>query len=133
MSAVPREGNHENESDSSAPWPLSPLPPGFQFLSSDEELARCLRFKIDGHPTLPLAFEFDVFRTEPWNLPGDVKKQRYFFCRIKNKEKFGDSSVPRKRVAGAYGYWKANWHRETSHYPYIEGIQEQTPFLRRRR
>ncbi|KAI6700874.1 hypothetical protein NL676_015198 [Syzygium grande] len=53
--------------------PVSQLPVGYWFKLGDKELVgHFLRRKIDGHPSLPpLVPEFDVFRTEPWNLPGE--------------------------------------------------------------
>ncbi|KAI6700873.1 hypothetical protein NL676_015197 [Syzygium grande] len=99
MSAVRQEGDRL--------WPLSVLPIGYRFLPSDEDLVSySLRRKIDGHPSPPFILEFDVFGTEPWNFPGDVEEERYFFCRIKNEAMSGDSSAVRKRVVGASGYWK---------------------------
>lgn len=78
------------------------LPIGFRFHPTDEELVvHYLKRKALSFP-LPASVipEFDVFLTNPWDLPGDVKERRYFFSSGKG---FGNKC---RRVTGC-GYWKA--------------------------
>ncbi|KAJ8751944.1 hypothetical protein K2173_000690 [Erythroxylum novogranatense] len=80
------------------------FPIGFRFLPTDEELlVHYLKPKVYGVP-LPASIipEFDVFQTDPWNLPGDVKERRYFFYKAKDNE---ISQGKRKRSVGS-GCWK---------------------------
>ncbi|KAK9272544.1 hypothetical protein L1049_002917 [Liquidambar formosana] len=77
------------------------LPIGFRFHPTDEELVvHYLKRKALSLP-LPASVipEFDVFQTEPWGLPGDLKERRYYFSKRK-----GNWSRC-KRPTGS-GYWK---------------------------
>ncbi|KDP41816.1 hypothetical protein JCGZ_26834 [Jatropha curcas] len=80
------------------------LPIGYRFHPTDEELlVHYLRRKVFGVP-LPASVipDFDVFQTDPWTLPGDLKEKRYFFSR-----KWGsDSENYRCKRAAGSGYWK---------------------------
>ncbi|XWS30542.1 hypothetical protein CRYUN_Cryun24cG0126700 [Craigia yunnanensis] len=79
------------------------MPIGYRFHPTDEELVvHYLKRKALSLP-LPASVipEFDVFQTDPWSLPGDLKENRYFFS-----NRYGnDSNNKCKRVAGS-GYWK---------------------------
>ncbi|KAJ4823194.1 hypothetical protein Tsubulata_015141 [Turnera subulata] len=79
------------------------LPIGYRFHPTDEELVvHYLKRKVIGLP-LPASVipELDVFQTDPWSLPGDLKEKRYFF----SQKKGNDSETKCKRAAGS-GYWK---------------------------
>ncbi|MFQ6644929.1 hypothetical protein Gotur_019958 [Gossypium turneri] len=79
------------------------MPIGFRFHPTDEELvvhylkrkALCLPLPASVIP------EFDVFQTDPWSMPGDMKESKYFFSTRH------DSYINNKckRAAGS-GYWK---------------------------
>ncbi|XP_022750446.1 NAC domain-containing protein 83-like [Durio zibethinus] len=79
------------------------MPIGFRFRPTEEELVvHYLKRKALSLP-LPASVipEFDVFQTDPWSLPGDLKENRYFFS-----TRYGTGSNNKcKRVAGS-GYWK---------------------------
>ncbi|XVE67649.1 hypothetical protein DITRI_Ditri09bG0004900 [Diplodiscus trichospermus] len=80
------------------------MPIGYRFHPTDEELVvHYLKRKALSLP-LPASVipVFDVFQTDPWSLPGDLKENRYFFS-----NRYGDdhSNNKCKRVAGS-GYWK---------------------------
>ncbi|GLT57376.1 hypothetical protein SLA2020_303540 [Shorea laevis] len=77
------------------------LPIGYRFHPTDEELlVHYLKRKALALP-LPASVipDFDVFQTDPWGLPGDLKEKRYFFRTRKR------SNSKCKRAAGS-GYWK---------------------------
>uniref|UniRef100_A0A5B6YKA5 Putative NAC domain-containing protein 68 n=2 Tax=Davidia involucrata TaxID=16924 RepID=A0A5B6YKA5_DAVIN len=79
------------------------LPIGFRFHPTDEELiVHYLKRKVFSFP-LPASVipdQFDVFQTNPWDLPGDSKEKRYFFYKRKGHVNKCN------RIAGC-GYWKA--------------------------
>ncbi|KAG9130294.1 hypothetical protein Leryth_004209 [Lithospermum erythrorhizon] len=80
------------------------LPIGFRFRPTDEELVvHYLKRKIHSFP-LPASVipEQEIFYTNPWDLPGDLKDRRYFFS--KNNENVKKYSC---RVQAGCGYWKA--------------------------
>ncbi|KAL7106589.1 hypothetical protein ACP275_06G003200 [Erythranthe tilingii] len=82
------------------------LPIGFRFHPTDEEvLVHYLKRKVFSLPLPASAIpEFDVFQSTPWDLPGDLKEKRYFFCKRKR-------SPLTKCNGSSYGtdcgYWKA--------------------------
>ncbi|KAG5520565.1 hypothetical protein RHGRI_033219 [Rhododendron griersonianum] len=81
------------------------LPPGFRFHPTDEELVvQYLRRKIFACP-LPASIipDFDVCKSDPWDLPGDSDQERYFFSTREAKYPNGNRS---NRATGS-GYWKA--------------------------
>ncbi|CAK9317734.1 unnamed protein product [Citrullus colocynthis] len=62
------------------------LPVGYRFCPTDEELVgHYLKRKVFDLP-LPASVipEFDVFLTDPWGLPGDLKEKRFFFSKQKS-------------------------------------------------
>ncbi|KAL6999456.1 hypothetical protein U1Q18_000617 [Sarracenia purpurea var. burkii] len=70
---------HKSESmestDSSSGAPQPPLPPGFRFHPTDEELVvHYLKKKVASAP-LPVAIiaEVDLYKFDPWELPGNDK------------------------------------------------------------
>ncbi|XVF13866.1 hypothetical protein REPUB_Repub09cG0006000 [Reevesia pubescens] len=79
------------------------MPIGYRFHPTDEELVvHYLKRKALSLP-LPASVipEYDVFLTDPWSLPGDLKENRYFFS-----NRYGNESNNKcKRIAGS-GYWK---------------------------
>ncbi|KAF8379839.1 hypothetical protein HHK36_029288 [Tetracentron sinense] len=89
---------------------LGPLPLGFRFLPTDEELvSHYLRLKINGRDSeVQVIPEVDICRCEPWELPGlSVIKtddpEWFFFCPLDRKYPKGH----RSNRATKAGYWKA--------------------------
>ncbi|KAI4386361.1 hypothetical protein MLD38_004297 [Melastoma candidum] len=81
------------------------LPPGFRFHPTDQELVlQYLRRKAYNCP-LPASVipEFDVCRSDPWDLPGDCERERYFFSTKEAKYPNGN----RANRATVSGYWKS--------------------------
>ncbi|CAI0381374.1 unnamed protein product [Linum tenue] len=81
------------------------LPPGFRFHPTDEELVvQYLKRKVYSFP-LPASIipEVDVCKSDPWDLPGDLEQERYFFSTKEAKYPNGNRS---NRATGS-GYWKA--------------------------
>uniref|UniRef100_A0A5B6YSR7 Putative NAC domain-containing protein 18-like n=1 Tax=Davidia involucrata TaxID=16924 RepID=A0A5B6YSR7_DAVIN len=81
------------------------LPPGFRFHPTDEELVvQYLKRKVYSCP-LPASIipDFDVCKSDPWDLPGDSEQERYFFSTREAKYPNGSRS---NRATGS-GYWKA--------------------------
>ncbi|KAK4483241.1 hypothetical protein RD792_010425 [Penstemon davidsonii] len=79
---------------------VSKLPIGFRFHPTDEELLlHYLKRKVYSFP-LPanVISESDVFHSNPWDLPGDLKEKRYFFSKSK-------SIIMNKCCSG---YWKSS-------------------------
>ncbi|CAN8256494.1 unnamed protein product [Cochlearia groenlandica] len=81
------------------------LPPGFRFHPTDEELVvQYLKRKVLSSP-LPssIIYDFDVCKADPWDLPGNLERERYFFSTREAKYPNGNRS---NRATGS-GYWKA--------------------------
>ncbi|XP_039047776.1 NAC domain-containing protein 83-like isoform X2 [Hibiscus syriacus] len=81
------------------------LPPGFRFHPTDEELVvQYLRRKVLAWP-LPASIipEVDVCKADPWDLPGDLEQERYFFSTREAKY----PNTNRSNRATVSGYWKA--------------------------
>ncbi|PIA50965.1 hypothetical protein AQUCO_01100050v1 [Aquilegia coerulea] len=81
------------------------LPPGFRFHPTDEELVvQYLRRKAFSCP-LPASIipEVDICKFEPWDLPGNLEQERYFFSTREAKYRNGN----RPNRATGSGYWKA--------------------------
>ncbi|XP_065852625.1 NAC domain-containing protein 83 [Euphorbia lathyris] len=81
------------------------LPPGFRFHPTDEELVlQYLKKKVFAFP-LPASIipEVDVCKSDPWDLPGDLEQERYFFSTREAKYPNGN----RSNRATCSGYWKA--------------------------
>ncbi|GAV71341.1 NAM domain-containing protein [Cephalotus follicularis] len=81
------------------------LPPGFRFHPTDEELVvQYLKRKAFACP-LPASIipEVDVCKADPWDLPGDMEQERYFFSTKEAKYPNGN----RSNRATSSGYWKA--------------------------
>ncbi|KAF5730980.1 NAC domain protein [Tripterygium wilfordii] len=84
---------------------LTRLPPGFRFQPTDEELVfQYLKCKVFAW-ALPATIipEINVCKYDPWDLPGDVEQEKYFFSNKEAKYRNG------KRInrSTASGYWKA--------------------------
>ncbi|KAA0044558.1 hypothetical protein IC582_017291 [Cucumis melo] len=81
------------------------LPPGFRFYPTDEELLLQYLIKKALSSPLPAAVipDADVCRFDPWDLPGDLERERYFFSTREAKYSNGRRS---NRATGS-GYWKA--------------------------
>ncbi|XP_039119620.1 NAC domain-containing protein 83-like [Dioscorea cayenensis subsp. rotundata] len=81
------------------------LPPGFRFHPTDEELVdQYLKRKALGL-TLPsfIIPEIDLSEHDPWDLPGPMEQEKYFFNLREAKYRTG-SRNNRKTISG---YWKA--------------------------
>ncbi|GJU96597.1 NAC domain-containing protein 83-like protein [Tanacetum coccineum] len=81
------------------------LPPGFRFHPTDEELVvQYLRRKVHSLP-MPVSIipEVEVCKSDPWDLPGDVENERFFFSTRVVKYPNGN----RSNRATLSGYWKA--------------------------
>lgn len=81
------------------------LPPGFRFHPTDEELVvQYLKRKVFSYP-LPASIipDYDVCKSDPWDLPGDWEQERYFFSTREVKYPNGN----RSNRATNSGYWKA--------------------------
>ncbi|KAK1305778.1 NAC transcription factor NAM-B2 [Acorus calamus] len=84
---------------------LMRLPPGFRFHPTDEELVvHYLRRKALSCP-LPASIipEVELCTFDPWDLPGGLEEERYFFCEREAKYR----SRSRSSRVTASGYWKA--------------------------
>ncbi|KAJ8569600.1 hypothetical protein K7X08_006177 [Anisodus acutangulus] len=81
------------------------LPPGFRFHPTDEELVvQYLKRKVFSFP-LPASIipDIDLHKSDPWDLPGDLEQERYFFSTREVKYPNGN----RSNRATNSGYWKA--------------------------
>ncbi|XP_059278243.1 NAC domain-containing protein 83-like [Lycium ferocissimum] len=81
------------------------LPPGFRFRPTDEELVvQYLKRKVFSFP-LPASIipEVEVHKYDPWDLPGDLEQEKYFFSTREVKYPNGK----RSNRATNSGYWKA--------------------------
>ncbi|KAK4789565.1 hypothetical protein SAY86_016869 [Trapa natans] len=81
------------------------LPPGFRFHPTDEELVvQYLKRKVYSCP-LPASIipDVDVCPSDPWDFPGDIGQERYFFSKSNVKYPNGN----RSNRATVSGYWKA--------------------------
>nr|WGW06096.1 NAC transcription factor [Liriodendron chinense x Liriodendron tulipifera] len=80
------------------------LPPGFRFHPTDEELVdQYLKRKVFSCPLPALIIpEVDAYKSDPWDLPGDSKRERYFFTTREAKYLNGN----RHKRATSTGYWK---------------------------
>ena len=60
------------------------LPPGFRFHPTDEELvAYYLKRKINGHKIeLEIIPEVDLYKCEPWDLPGIISSPLHLITRF---------------------------------------------------
>ncbi|XVF08639.1 hypothetical protein REPUB_Repub07fG0020000 [Reevesia pubescens] len=84
---------------------VTKLPRGFRFQPTDEELVfHYLKCKVFSFP-LPASIipDLNVCKFDPWDLPGELEQERYFFSSKEAKYRIG------KRInrATASGYWKA--------------------------
>ncbi|KAA3475721.1 NAC domain-containing protein 83-like [Gossypium australe] len=84
---------------------LRKLPPGFRFQPTEEELVfQYLKCKAFSFP-LPASIipDLNICNFDPWDLPGELGEERYFFSMKEAKYKTGN----RINRATASGYWKA--------------------------
>lgn len=105
------------------------LPPGFRFHPTDEELVmhylcrRCATQSI----TVPIIAEIDLYKYDPWELPGLAlygEKEWYFFS--PRERKYPNGSRP-NRAAGS-GYWKATGADKPIGQPKTVGIKKALVF-----
>ncbi|PON91834.1 NAC domain containing protein [Trema orientale] len=107
------------------------LPPGFRFHPTDEELVvQYLKRKVFSYP-LPASIipEVDVCKSDPWDLPGDLEQERYFFSTREAKYPNGNRS---NRATGS-GYWKATGIDKqivTSRGNHVVGMKKTLVFYR---
>ncbi|KAE8665926.1 putative PLC-like phosphodiesterases superfamily protein [Hibiscus syriacus] len=84
---------------------LKKLPLGFRFQPTDEELVfQYLKCKVFSYP-LPTSIipDLNVCNFDPWDLPGEMEDEKYFFSTKEAKYRTGN----RINRATASGYWKA--------------------------
>ncbi|XP_039007934.1 NAC domain-containing protein 83-like [Hibiscus syriacus] len=84
---------------------LKKLPLGFRFQPTDEELVfQYLKCKVFSYP-LPASIipDLSVCNFDPWDLPGEMEEERYFFSTKEAKYRTGN----RINRATTSGYWKA--------------------------
>jgi len=105
------------------------LPPGFRFHPTDEELVnhylcrKCTAQSI----TVPVIAEIDLYRHDPWQLPGMAlygEKEWYFFS--PRDRKYPNGLRP-NRAAGS-GYWKATGADKPIGLPKPMGIKKSLVF-----
>lgn len=85
-----------------------PLPPGFRFNPTDEELVwHYLKRKADSESfQIPVIAEVELYKFDPWDLPGKAlfgEKEWFFFS--PRDRKYPKGARPNR--AAASGYWKA--------------------------
>ncbi|XP_010521273.1 PREDICTED: NAC domain-containing protein 2 [Tarenaya hassleriana] len=105
------------------------FPPGFRFHPTDEELVLqylCRKCASQQIPA-PLIAEIDLYRHDPWDLPGLAlygEKEWYFFS--PRDRKYPNGSRP-NRSAGS-GYWKATGADKPIGRPKPVGIKKALVF-----
>nr|WLO57460.1 NAC transcription factor 1 [Rheum palmatum] len=112
------------------------LAPGFRFHPTDEELVSYyLKRKVSGKPfRFDAISDIDVYKTEPWDLPGLSKlKSRdlewYFFSNL--DKKYGNGS--RTNRATIEGYWKTTGKdRPVQHRSRVVGMKKTLVYHRGR-
>ncbi|MCD7451216.1 hypothetical protein HAX54_010231 [Datura stramonium] len=80
------------------------LPPGFRFQPTDEEIVFQYLIRKTFSCPLPASIipEINICKHDPWDLPGDMEQDRYFFS---NKEaKYRNGNRANRATTG--GYWK---------------------------
>lgn len=82
------------------------LPPGFRFHPTDEELvAYYLKRKINGHKIeLDVIPEVDLYKCEPWDLPGIFLYYYSFISLINSKPTFKKGITSRPNIFWCYPY-----------------------------
>lgn len=65
------------------------LPPGFRFHPTDDELVmHYLCRKCASQPiSVPIVAEIDLYKYDPWQLPGNYKNEYLGFPHLKTMEK----------------------------------------------
>ncbi|XP_049394428.1 NAC domain-containing protein 83-like [Solanum stenotomum] len=80
------------------------LPPGFRFQPTDEEIVFQYLIRKTFSCPLPASIipEINICSNDPWDLPGEIEQDRYFFS---NKEaKYRNGNRANRATIG--GYWK---------------------------
>ncbi|XP_074561616.1 NAC domain-containing protein 58-like [Curcuma longa] len=92
----------------SDPAAAAPLPPGFRFHPTDEELIlHYLRNQVASQPCpVSIIAEVDIYKYDPWELPAKamVGEQEWYFFSPRDR-KYPNGIRPNR--AAASGYWKA--------------------------
>ncbi|XP_052195340.1 NAC domain-containing protein 83 [Diospyros lotus] len=99
------EDNYNNNNNNNGGGGTMKLPVGFRFHPTDEELVmHYLKPKVLSLP-LPAQVipDLDVFHTYPWDLPGDPREKRYFFCKRRRNNYYGNGW---NGIINGGGYWK---------------------------
>ncbi|PIN01702.1 hypothetical protein CDL12_25788 [Handroanthus impetiginosus] len=110
------------------------LPIGFRFHPTDEELViHYLRRKVCSQP-LPAGVipELEVLQTNPWDLPGDLKEKRHFFCQKIRRNLMNKCN---STFATDCGYWKATGKNKPIMAPgrnFVIGIKKSFVFYQGR-
>ncbi|PHT87755.1 hypothetical protein T459_09861 [Capsicum annuum] len=80
------------------------LPPGFRFQPTDEEIVFQYLIRKTFSCPLPASIipEINICKHDPWDLPGDIEQDRYFFSSKEAKYRNGN----RANRATIGGYWK---------------------------
>ncbi|CAN1247219.1 NAC transcription factor 47 [Linum grandiflorum] len=81
------------------------MPPGFRFHPTDEELIlHYLQKKLSSSPfPLSIIADVNIYKFDPWDLPGPLEKEWYFFS--PRDRKYPNGARPNR--AARSGYWKA--------------------------
>ncbi|OIT37814.1 PREDICTED: NAC domain-containing protein 83-like [Nicotiana attenuata] len=80
------------------------LPPGFRFQPTEEEIVFQYLIRKTFSCPLPASIipEINICKHDPWDLPGDIEQDRYFFSNKEAKYRNGN----RSNRATLGGYWK---------------------------
>ncbi|CAN4089315.1 unnamed protein product [Withania somnifera] len=76
------------------------LPPGFRFQPTDEEIVFQYLIRKTFSCPLPASIipEINICKYDPWDLPGDIEQDRYFFSSKEAKYRANRATIG--------GYWK---------------------------
>ncbi|MCE5165689.1 hypothetical protein HAX54_011656 [Datura stramonium] len=85
---------------------IKQLPPGFRFQPTDEEIVFGYLIPKTFSCPLPASIipdDINICNHDPWDLPGNMEEDRYFFSNKEAKHRKGN----RRNRATVSGYWKA--------------------------
>lgn len=85
------------------------LPPGFRFCPTDKELILdyLLRRATGSCFKFPTIGEVDIYKVEPWDLPGKAKmgEVKWYFLHRREHESYATGTCPNRTTES--GYWEA--------------------------